>query len=76
MYLEDVIIYSKTVAGHFDHVRELLSLLRTFSVTPRLTKCPFFDTEVSYLGHIIRPGQLLVDNRNFDAIKKALLPTN
>lgn len=76
VYLDDEIIYSNTVVEHFDHVREVLSLLRTAGVTLRLMKCTFFDTGVSSWGHIIRPSQLLVNNRICDAIRTALTPKN
>lgn len=58
VYLDDVIIYSKTVTVHFEHVREVLTLLRNAGVTLKLSKCSFFGTSVLYLDHVIRPGQL------------------
>ena len=76
VYLDDVIVYSQTVTEHMVHVREVLRLLHTAAVSLKLAKCAFFDTSVTYLGHIIRPGRLEVERRNVIAIDRARAPTN
>lgn len=76
MNLDDVIITSKTVTEHLSHVREVLQLPPNAGVTLELAECTFFDTAVSYLGHTIRPGQLVVDTRHLVAIKQATPRTN
>jgi len=40
-----------------------------------LEKCTWFSDEVEYLGHIVRPGQLHVHNKNVDALKHSKFPT-
>ena len=76
VYLDDVIIYSKTVTEHFAHVGEILRLLRDAGVSLKLSKFTFFDTSVTYLGHMIRPGTLEVERRNVFAIERARPPQN
>ena len=76
VYLDDVIFYSRTVTEHMAHVREVLRLLHTAGVSPKLAKCAFFDTSLTYLGHVIRPGRLEVERRNVIAIERARAPTN
>jgi len=49
--------------------------LREAGVTLNLEKCTWFSDEFEYLGHIVRPGQLHVHNRNVDALKHASFPT-
>ena len=53
----------------------VLTRLREAGVTLNLEKCTWFSDEVEYLGHIVRPGQLHVHNKNFDALKHASFPT-
>ena len=53
VYLDDFIIYSKTVMKHLAYVREVLRMLRDAGVPLKLSKCAFFDTSVTYLGHLI-----------------------
>lgn len=60
VYLDDVIIFSKSYEEHFDHLSEVLSALEKSGVTLKLKTCRFFTKEVKYLGHIIKPGGLEV----------------
>ena len=75
VYIDDVIVYSRTIEEHFSHVREVLTLLRQSGITLKLRKCAFFESSVEYLGHVIRPGRLEVANANIESIKKAKIPT-
>ena len=53
----------------------VLTRLRKAGVTLNLEKCIWFSDAVEYLGHIVRPGQLHVHNKNFEALKHASFPT-
>ena len=76
VYLDDVIIYSKSVEDHIRHVDEILECLAAAGVTLKMKKCKFFTTTVEYLGHIIKPGKLEVDQANTESLRKAQPPTN
>jgi len=56
IYLDNVIVYSKTEEEHVGHVDRVPRLLRDAEVTLRLPKCRFFRQTVKYLGHEINPG--------------------
>ena len=71
VYLDDVIVYSRTVTEHMAHVREILQLLHTAGMSLKLAKCAFFHTSVTYLEHVIGPGRLEVEPRNVIAIDRA-----
>jgi hypothetical protein len=75
IYLDDVIIYSRSTEDHIQHVEEILSLLKQAGVSLKLKKCHFFQSSVDYLGHIIYPGKLAVANKNIESIRKAIFPT-
>jgi len=60
---------------HVKDVNTVLHRLREAGVTIKLEKCTWFSDEVEYLGHIVRPGQLHVHNKNVDALKHAKFPT-
>jgi RNase H-like domain found in reverse transcriptase/Reverse transcriptase (RNA-dependent DNA polymerase)/Retroviral aspartyl protease len=75
IYLDDVIIYSKTVKEHMTHLDEVLGLLKNAGASLKLRKCHFFQTKVNYLGHVIYPGKLAVSKKNIDTIEKAVYPT-
>ena len=58
IYLDDVIVFSRSTDEHLRHVREILTCLRRAGITLKLTKWSFFQPKVDYLGHVITPGKL------------------
>jgi len=75
VYSDDVIILSANAEQHVKDVETVLHRLREAGVTLNLEECTWFSDEVEYLGHIVRPGQLHVHNKNVDALKHAKFPT-
>ena len=49
----------------------VLTLLDENGVTLKAQKCHLFSNEVEYLGHVVRPGRLSVNEKNLKAIEKA-----
>ena len=76
VYLDDVIIHSRTPEEHLDHVDKILDTLMRAGVSLKLKKCSFFTDSVKYLGHIIRPGTLEVDKATTASLAKARPPTD
>ena len=74
VYLDDVIVFSKSKKDHLAHVAEALTLLGNAGLSLKLKKCHFFAEAVDYLGHVIRPGRLGVAEKNTTALKTAPLP--
>ena len=50
VFLDDILIFSRTKEEHERHIRTILERLRTEKFFGRLKKCDFFKTEVEYLG--------------------------
>jgi len=74
IYLDDVIVCSKTEEEHIGHVDHVLRQLREAGVTLRLPKSRFFRTTVEYLGHEIKPGRLGVMDAHTRALREAHFP--
>ncbi|CAN8069114.1 unnamed protein product [Agarophyton chilense] len=74
VYLDDFIIFSRTVKEHFRHVKKVLTILQDAGVTQKLRKCAFFQASVDYLGHVVLPGKLKVATRTTNAIRQAKPP--
>jgi hypothetical protein len=55
VFLDDILIYSKTLEEHVQHVRRVLDALREQKLYAKESKCEFFKHEVEFLGH--RVGQ-------------------
>ena len=53
VYLDDIIVFSKTEDEHLDHLRKVLQKLRENKLYVNPEKCSFFSEEVSYLGHVV-----------------------
>ena len=52
-YIDDIIVYSDTCAGHLAHLRQLFEALRKASLKLHPGKCAFGAQEVKYLGHVV-----------------------
>ena len=54
-YLDDILIYSKTVEEHEEHVKKFLARLREFGLFCKAAKCVFGVKEVGFVGFVIPP---------------------
>src|SRR4051794_30351580 len=52
-YIDDITIYSKTWEDHVEHIKEVLSRLRSAGLMINPDKCHFVAKEVQFLGHIV-----------------------
>ena len=76
VYLDDVIVFSRTHEEHAAHLDTVLGLLRPAGISLTLKKCRFFRPRVRYLGPVISPGKLSVAYTAVDAIKTFTFPGN
>jgi hypothetical protein len=64
VFLDDILIYSKTLKEHEGHVREVLKVLQKEKLYAKLSKCELMRTEVEFLGHIIgRDGVRMMEDK-------------
>jgi hypothetical protein len=61
VYLDDILIYSKTFEDHVTHVRLVLEALRTNELRCALDKCTFATQQLTYLGFVIGPNGVQAD---------------
>jgi len=74
VYLDDFIMFFADAESHLSHLDTVLTPLGKHGVTLKAQKCRLFSNEVEYLGHVVRPGCLSVNEKNLKAIKKAVFP--
>ena len=55
VYLDDVIIFSRTFEDHVKHLEVVLNKLHEAGATLKFSKCHFFRRSVDYLGHKVLP---------------------
>nr|CAN64786.1 hypothetical protein VITISV_014071 [Vitis vinifera] len=75
VYLDDIVIYSNTLKEHEEHLRKVFKILRQNKLYVKKEKCSFAKEEVSFLGHRIRDGKLMMDDSKVKAIQEWDPPT-
>lgn len=68
VYLDDILIFSETEEEHIQHVRLVLRRLLENSLFVKAEKCEFHADTVSFLGFIVRRGQLSPDPAKIRAV--------
>ena len=53
VYLDDIIVFGKSVEEHLDQLREVLNRLQNAGLKIKPSKCHLMQTRVRYLGHIV-----------------------
>lgn len=61
VYLDDILIFSKTLEEHRQIVRQVLEILRKHKLYLKPEKCEFETTRIEYLGMIISQGCVEMD---------------
>eukprot|EP00171_Calliarthron_tuberculosum_P022608 IDg22608t1 len=69
VYLDDIIVFSKNGEEHLKHLADVLDALHQAGVSLNLRKCSFFTDKIKYLGHVIRPGTLEVEEASTRCLK-------
>jgi hypothetical protein len=76
VFLDDIIIYSKSEEEHENHLKMVLQVLREHQLYPKLRKCSFYQKKIHYLGHIISKDGIVVDPEKIEAIREWSAPNN
>ena len=76
MYLDDILIFTATLEEHRQIVHKVLKRLEAHDLFLRPEKCEFEQTQVEYLGLIIREGQVSMDTVKTQAVLGWPTPKN
>eukprot|EP00961_Rhodomonas_salina_P209984 2835509-Rhodomonas_salina.1 len=60
-FVDDILIYLKTLEEHIQHVSKVLLLLASHGLRTKQSKCQFFTRETTFLGHVISADGISVD---------------
>jgi hypothetical protein len=61
VFVDDILIFSKTEEEHETDLRLVLEKLRTHQLYAKFSKCEFWLSEVAFLGHVMSTGGVSAD---------------
>jgi hypothetical protein len=53
VYFDDILIFSKTIEEHVNHIRQVLDVLRKEKLYANIEKCTFCTDQVAFLGFVV-----------------------
>ena len=68
VFIDDILIYSKSEEEHEDHLRVVFQVLRDHQLYAKFNKCEFWLTELKFLGHVMSDLGVLVDTKKVEAV--------
>jgi hypothetical protein len=76
VFIDNILIYSRTSKEHEEHLRKVLERLRNEKLYATLEKCEFWMDSVSFLGHVIFGKGVAVDPEKVKAVVEWSRPTS
>ncbi|GBG76449.1 hypothetical protein CBR_g22197 [Chara braunii] len=76
VYLDDILIYSRTLEDHLGHLRRVLEMLRHAKYKANRDKCKFIRQELEHLGHFVTPEGISSLSDKIQAIQEWPEPRN
>ena len=74
-YLDDILIYSVNLADHERHVRLVFERLRKYRLYAKPSKCRFHVDTVNFLGFMVSPKGVFMEESRVQSIKDWPEPT-
>jgi hypothetical protein len=76
VFIDDILIFSKTEEEHEKHIRLVFDKLQSNKLYTKFSKCEFWLTQVAFLWHVISAGGVSVDTDKVKDVLNWLPPTN
>ncbi|GAB2266340.1 hypothetical protein Dimus_037888 [Dionaea muscipula] len=75
VFIDDILIYSRSREEHVEHLRLALGILREKQLYAKFKKCAFWLENIAFLCHIVDKNGVSVDRTKIEAIEKWSRPT-
>ena len=76
IYIDDIIIFSKSVEEHLSHPWDVFRRLREANVKLNPKKCNFVKQTVEYLGHVVTPAGISPNPDKVRVVQEFPTPSN
>ena len=76
VFVDDILIFSKSEKEHVLHLREVLKTLRAHQLKAKFSKCHFWRKEVRFLGYVVSKNGIVVDPTKVVAVQDWKIPKN
>ncbi|CAI7874404.1 unnamed protein product [Closterium sp. NIES-53] len=76
VYLDDILIYSRDMKQHIEHLRSVFEILQREKFYVKLSKSEFALKKVQFLGHMVSAPGVHVDPKKIEAIRTWKTPEN
>ena len=73
-FLDDILVLGTSFENHLDNLTTVFERLRQFQLKLKPRKCELFQSEVVFLGRIVRNGQIELDRDSVSAVKDWPIP--
>jgi hypothetical protein len=70
VFIDDILVFSKTAKEHEEHVRIVLGKLREHQLYAKFSKCDIWMEEFAFLGHVLSAKGVDVDPSKIEAVSK------
>ncbi|MEZ0208583.1 MAG: RNase H-like domain-containing protein, partial [Candidatus Paceibacterota bacterium] len=75
LYLDDIVVYSKSMEDHLQHLTIVLKRMMCYNLRTNIAKCNLGFTKLRVLGHIISHGKIQVDPWKIPLVNSMTMPT-
>lgn len=76
VYIDDIVIYSRDLATHLQHLQQVSACLQRAGLTLNLRKCQICQRSLSFLGHVISGEGIRTEAEKIEAIRTYPTPRN
>lgn len=76
VFIEDILIYSKSQEEHKEHLAKVLKTLRQQKLFVKFNKCDLWRDNVSFLGHVVSKDGVSTDPQKVEVVSQWSKPTN
>jgi hypothetical protein len=68
VFIDDLLVFSKTAEEHAEHLRIVLGKLRQHQLHAKFSKCKFWMEEVAFLGHVLSAKGVAIDPSKIEEV--------